>query len=120
MRLESDDDLYRVRIKFLGPPGWTLPVHFTYPQIGVFALIVAILEATGSVIFDGKWFVGPFIALALGATWLLFRFVDADVPVRHVVKAAAADCQRLTPAAAGDETRLPRLTASNITITSKI
>lgn len=120
MRLQSDDDLYKVKIVYLGPSGWTLPLHFTYPQIGVFAAITAILLITGSLVFSDNWFVGPFIAVALGLSWFIFRFVDADVPVRKVLKAAAADCQRIGPGPEPDETKLPSLTGRNITVTSEI
>ena len=40
MRLRTDDDIYRARLVYLGPPGYTLPVHLPYTQYGMFMLLV--------------------------------------------------------------------------------
>ena len=40
MRLRTDDDIYRARLVYLGPPGYTLPVHLPYAQYGLFMLLV--------------------------------------------------------------------------------
>ena len=32
MRLRTDDDIYRARLVYLGPPGYTLPIHLPYAQ----------------------------------------------------------------------------------------
>ena len=40
MRLRTDDDIYRARLVYLGPPGYTLPVQLPYAQYGVFILLV--------------------------------------------------------------------------------
>jgi hypothetical protein len=40
MRLRTDDDIYRARLVYLGPPGYTLPVHLPYAQYGMFVVLV--------------------------------------------------------------------------------
>ena len=40
MRLRTDDDIYRARLVYLGPPGYTLPVQLPYAQYGMFILLV--------------------------------------------------------------------------------
>jgi hypothetical protein len=40
MRLRTDDDIYRARLVYLGPPGYTLPVQLSYAQYGVFIVLV--------------------------------------------------------------------------------
>ena len=40
MRLRTDDDIYRARLVYLGPPGYTLPVQLPYAQYGMFVLLV--------------------------------------------------------------------------------
>ena len=40
MRLRTDDDIYRARLVYLGPPGYTLPIHLPYAQYGMFVLLV--------------------------------------------------------------------------------
>ena len=44
MRLRTDDDIYRARLVYLGPPGYTLPVHLPYAQYGMFMLLVPLLH----------------------------------------------------------------------------
>ena len=40
MRLRTDDDIYRARLVYLGPPEYTLPVHLPYAQYGMFVALV--------------------------------------------------------------------------------
>ena len=40
MRLRTDDDIYRARLVYLGPPGYTLPVQLPYAQYGLFVILV--------------------------------------------------------------------------------
>src|SRR5437762_13454498 len=40
MRLRTDDDIYRARLVYLGPPGYTLPIQLPYAQYGLFVLLV--------------------------------------------------------------------------------
>ena len=40
MRLRTDDDIYRARLVYLGPPGYALPMHLPYAQYGLFVVLV--------------------------------------------------------------------------------
>ena len=40
MRLRTDDDIYRARLVYLGPPGYTLPFQLPYAQYGLFVVLV--------------------------------------------------------------------------------
>ena len=40
MRLRTDDDIYRARLVYLGPPGYTLPIQLPYAQYGLFLVLV--------------------------------------------------------------------------------
>ena len=43
MRLRTDDDIYRARLVYLGPPGYTLPIQLPYAQYGLFILLMGYL-----------------------------------------------------------------------------
>jgi len=66
MRLRTDDDIYRARLVYLGPPGYTLPVHLPYAQYGMFILLALVATRTLSYITD------PFIVFLTG---ILFELV---------------------------------------------
>ncbi len=95
MRLRPDDDIYRARLLFLGPKGFTLPVHLPYVAyplfIGVLSLIVlARFIVTGTI----DVFPAIEIALSIVATSLILRQVSPDRPVRAVLRTAATDWRR--------------------------
>lgn len=119
MRMRADDDIYRARLVYLGPPGYTLPFQFTYAEIGLFAACAAGFLLLGSILFSGVGFIGSTIALALATTYGICRQVDADVPVRKVLLAAFHDCRRIGPRTKPD-THLPKLTARHITYRTTI
>lgn len=95
MRLRTDDDIYRARLVYLGPPGYTLPVQLPYAQYGLFALLVPLYMVIFKV-FRGTW--DPFpaweIALAIVTTSYVFRHVDPDRPARMVIRTALTDWRR--------------------------
>src|SRR6201986_1937292 len=115
MRLRTDDDIYRARLVYLGPPGYTLPMHLPYAQYGLFVVLVRLF-----------WFVhfritlhfDPFpaweIALAMVTTSYVFRHVDPDRPARIVIRTALTDWRRTR--AQDAELRQPRLVASRIRV----
>ena len=115
MKLSTDDDIYRARLVYLGPPGYTFPVQLPYAQWGIGALVFVVLAAATWLITGGSW---GGVGLALGATLpitaLIFRFVDPDRPARKLLITAATDWRRTGPPAAGPE---PRLTASKVRVT---
>jgi len=81
MRLRTDDDIYRARLVYLGPPGYTLPMHLPYAQYGMFVILVPLfmfIHYLMTFTFD------PFpaweIALAIVSTSYVFRHVDTTGP----------------------------------------
>ncbi|BCJ26477.1 MULTISPECIES: hypothetical protein [Actinocatenispora] len=95
MRLRTDDDIYRARLLYLGPPGYTLPFQLPYAQYGLFALLVPVFMLihyafTLTVDLFPAWE----IALSMVATSLVFRYVDPDRPARQVLRTALTDWRR--------------------------
>jgi len=95
MRLRTDDDIYRARLVYLGPPGYTLPVQLPYAQYGLFVLLVPVFMAI-HYLFTFKLDLFPAweIALAIVTTSLIFRYVDPDQPARKVIRTALTDWRR--------------------------
>lgn len=92
MRLRTDDDIYRARLLYLGPPGYTLPIHLPYAQYGVFAACLALYMFLYWVFFqDVNLFPAWEIALAMVTTSLIFRNVDPDRPARAVLRTVVTD-----------------------------
>lgn len=116
MNLRDDNDIYRAKLLWLGPPGYTLPVHLPYAQWGVGALLSAVISLVLILLTGDFTYIGLGLSLGIFATYLLWKHVDPDRPARTVVRAAVLDAQAVLPPE-GDE-QLPRLTASHITITA--
>src|SRR5215217_3759383 len=92
MRLRTDDDIYRARLVYLGPPGYTLPVQLSYAQYGLFMLLVPLYMFIHWLFtFQVELFPAWEIALAIVATSLIFRYVDPDRPARMVIRTALTD-----------------------------
>jgi hypothetical protein len=92
MRLRTDDDIYRARLVYLGPPGYTLPIQLSYAQYGVFVVLVPLfmfVHYLFTLHFD--LFPAWEIALAIVATSFIFRHVDPDRPARMVIRTALTD-----------------------------
>jgi hypothetical protein len=115
MRLSTDDDVYRARLVYLGPPGYALPVHLPYAQYGLFAVLVVVFVGvryllTWSVDLIPGWEIGA----AMFTTSVVFRYVDPDRPVRTLLRVAATDWRRLPDI---DRDRpLPRLVARRVLV----
>lgn len=110
MRLRTDDDIYRARLVYLGPPGYTLPIQLPYAQYGLFIILVAVFTALAYVV-TGTWMSsGLAIAIALFMTAYTWRHVDQDRPARLVIKVALTDWRPIKPRT----DRLPRLSANHI------
>lgn len=115
MRLRTDDDIYRARLVYLGPPGYTLPVQLPYAQYGLFVLLVPLFVGV-------RWVLGmdpdPVpaweIALAIVTTSYVFRHVDPDRPARKVIWTALTDWKRTREPIT--ERRDPRLVARRIMV----
>jgi hypothetical protein len=120
VRLRTDDDIYRARLVYVGPPGYTLPVHLPYGQYGLFAVLVPFYMLIHYLVTFQRPDLLPAweIALAMVTTSLVFRHVNPDRPARAVIRTALTDWRRTRPSA--EERRDPRLTARRIRINEEI
>src|SRR2546429_7626247 len=110
MRLRTDDDIYRARLVYLGPPGYTLPIQLPYAQYGLFVLLVPLYMFIHWLFtFKFELFPAWEIALAMGSTSLVFRYVDPGRPARMVIRTALTD--RRHTREPRQEQREPRLNA---------
>lgn len=92
MRLRTDDDIYRARLVYLGPPGYTLPIHLPYAQYGLFVLLVpTFMFIHWMFTLRVEIFPAWEIALAMVTTSYIFRHVDPDRPARMVIRTALTD-----------------------------
>jgi hypothetical protein len=115
MRLRTDDDIYRARLVYLGPPGYTLPIQLPYAQYGVFVLLVPLFMFIRYLItLHVDFFPAYEIALAIVATSLIFRYVDPDRPARMVVRTALTDWRHTREPSS--ELRDARLVGSRVRI----
>jgi hypothetical protein len=121
MRLRTDDDIYRARLVYLGPPGYTLPVQLPYAQYGVFILLVPLYMGIHYLItFEFDPVPAWEVALAMVTTSFIWRYVDPDRPARIVVRTALTDWRGATRAVSGNEERASRLVARRVTVREKI
>jgi hypothetical protein len=121
MRLRTDDDIYRARLVYLGPPGYTLPIQLPYAQYGLFILLVPTFMLIHYLFtFDAKAEIFPAweIALAIVVTSLIFRYVDPDRPARMVIRTALTDWRRTREPRI--EQREPRLVARRVRIREEL
>jgi hypothetical protein len=119
MRLRTDDDIYRARLVYLGPPGYTLPIHLPYAQYGLFILLVpAYMFIYWLFTFEVEMFPAWPIALAMVTTSFVFRHVDPDRPARAVIRTALTDWRRTREPAS--EQRDPRLIATRIRVREEL
>jgi hypothetical protein len=119
MRLRTDDDIYRARLVYLGPPGYTLPIQLSYAQYGVFVLLVPLFMFIHYLLtFKIDIFPAYEIALAMVSTSLIFRYVDPDRPARMVVRTALTDWRRTREP--GSERRDARIVARKVRIREEI
>lgn len=120
MHLRTDDDIYRARLTYLGPPGYTFPVHLPYGQYGLFIVLVPMFMAVhwAVTLEPPDIFPAYEIALAMIGTSVIFRYVDADRPPRKVIHTALTDWRRSRTDA--EDRRTPRLSARKVKIREEI
>src|SRR4051812_10736994 len=96
MRVRTDDDIYRARLTYLGPPGYTFPVHLPYAQYGLFIVLVPTFMLLRWLItfHHPDLFPAYEIAMAMITTSVVFRYVNADRPARQVIRTAFTDWRR--------------------------
>jgi len=115
MRLRTDDDIYRARLVYLGPPGYTLPIHLPYAQYGLFMLLVPLFMFIHYLFtFRVEIFPAWEIALAMVTTSYIFRHVDPDRPARMVIRTALTDWRRSREPS--EERQEPKLVARKVRI----
>ncbi len=115
MRLRTDDDIYRARLVYLGPPGYTLPFQLPYAQYGLFLLLVPTFVFVHWLFtLHVDLFPAWEIALAMVTTSYIFRHVDPDRPARMVIRTALTDWRRTRESAV--ERRAPRLVGAKIRV----
>jgi hypothetical protein len=100
MKMITDDDIYRARLIYLGPPGYTLPIQLPYAQWGLFIALVCtnlmvFVGASGNVLASGVA-----IAVAVFLTYYIWSFVNPDRPVRVVLRVAFTDWRSIRQQAA--------------------
>lgn len=116
MELRTDDEIHRVRMVYLGPPGYTFPWRFTYGQYALMAALTAIWALVISLITRDVTMGVPFgLAVALFMTTWISRQSNPDLPLLKVIKVTAFDWRsfRSPPAAP-----LPRRGARHIRFTT--
>jgi hypothetical protein len=113
MLLRTDDDIYRARLVYLGPPGYTLPIQLPYAQYGLFALLCAATLGGGLLLTGGLGWFGPEVAAAMVGTYAIWKHVDPDRPARKILATVARDWRQTGPAPAA---QLPRLSARRVRI----
>lgn len=119
MRLRTDDDIYRARLLYLGPPGYTLPFHLPYAQYGLFAALVpTFMFIHWLFTMNVELFPAWEIALAMVTTSFVFRHVDPDRPARKVIRTALTDWRRTREPSV--EQREPKLVASKVRIREEL
>ena len=119
MRLRTDDDIYRARLVYLGPPGYTLPMHLPYAQYGLFVVLVPVFMFLHYLItFSFDPLPAWEIALAMVTTSYVFRHVDPDRPARKVIRTALTDWRRTREPAS--ERRDPKLVATRIRVREEL
>jgi hypothetical protein len=120
MRLRTDDDIYRARLVYLGPPGYTLPFHLSYAQYGLFILLVPFYMFLHYLLtFHVDVIPAWEIALAMVTTSFIWRYVDPDRPARMVIRTALTDWRRGQHVSATEE-RSPRLVARHVVVREQV
>jgi hypothetical protein len=116
MRLRTDDDIYRARLVYLGPPGYTLPWQVPYAAYGLFAAVTTVLVTVGWLLTASWALVGVSIGASIFVTGLVWSRVDPDRPARKVLATLATDWRRTPP----DTPVRTRLTAGHIHVDDRI
>ncbi|MCD2114382.1 hypothetical protein LQ384_25055 [Rhodococcus rhodochrous] len=102
--IENDDMLHRVDRHYLGPTGFTLPFRVRYGAVGIgFVIPVAIFIIARAIVHVPINFQSIVIILALGVvlTSKVTKYVNADRPLRSVLKAAWNDLNAPRPPKVG-------------------
>src|SRR5690606_14148723 len=102
--IENDDMLHRVDRHYLGPTGFTLPFRVRYGAVGIgVAIIFTVFFIARAIVHISLGFQSIVIILALGVvlTSKVTKYVNADRPLRSVLKAAWNDLNAPRPPKVG-------------------
>src|SRR5690349_15235024 len=95
MRLRTDAGIYRARLGYLGPPGYTLPIHRRDAQYGLSIVLVPAFMSLHYLITPHVAVIPAWeIALSMVTTSYIWRHVDPDRPARTVIRTALTDWRR--------------------------
>lgn len=111
MDYRTDDDIYRARLVYLGPPNYTLPVQLPYAQWVLFVVLAFTFCTIGIAIDKNVLSFSGGIAIAMFATAYIWGHVDPDMPARKLIEMAAVDWRPVRPIQAA---ALPRLSGRHI------
>ena len=110
--MRTDDDIYRARLLYLGPTGYTLPIQLPYAQYGLFAIVCAVFVTGGFLLTGSFALIGVALGLSFLVTSVIWRHVDPDRPARKIFATVATDWRRTRP----NTDALPRLSANRVRI----
>lgn len=102
--IDNDDMLHRVDRHYLGPTGFTLPFRVRYGAVGIGAAIIfTVFFIARAIVHVPLGFQSILIILALGVviTSKVTKYVNADRPLRSVLKAAWNDLNAPRPPRVG-------------------
>ncbi|MFF2110612.1 hypothetical protein [Rhodococcus koreensis] len=112
--IDNDDLLHRVDQHYLGPTGFTLPVRIRYAALGLGAAFMATIFVIARGIVHvplGFKSLVVMVVITVVLTARVTKFVNADRPVRSVVRAAWNDLNAPRPPKPGQTVvlRLPAI-----------
>jgi hypothetical protein len=85
MRMKTDDDVYRARVIFLGPKGFTLPFRLPFITYVTGAALLVVSVLVRLALTGGLGFPTWEICFTLLGTWAIHRSISPDRPVRAVL-----------------------------------
>ncbi|EME19368.1 hypothetical protein [Rhodococcus triatomae] len=98
--IDNDDLLHRVDRHFLGPTGWTFPFRIRYAAIGLGVAIFVTVFIVGRALVHvplGFRSLAVMLVIAVVLTSKVTKYVNADRPVRSVLRAAWNDLNAPRP-----------------------
>lgn len=98
--IDNDDMLHRVDRHYLGPTGFTLPFRLRYAAVGLGAVIFVTVFVVARALVQvplGFQSLVVIVGISVVLTSKVTKYVNADRPVRSVVKAAWNDLHAPRP-----------------------
>jgi hypothetical protein len=114
MRLKTDDAIWRVRLVWLGPDEFTMPIQLPYAQYGLWVCLAFPCALAGWLLTHSFLSFGTSLCVAAGLTFAVYSRVDPDQTARQVLAMTLTDWRRTPPPAT---VRLPTATTRKVRIT---